>query len=443
MLKMLSKKYISTFSLILLTLLIFTGQLTVNRFMPISSFLGGLKVNFILCILLFIIILYNNKYNKIYSINILRIIIIATVVISANIFISLIEKREININFNFDIFYLSSIGIFIFILIKNKKDFIHFMRIVAITSIILGLANYFLWSFDRTIVLTQITSNRIILFGLGAATLIFIDNLKLENFLLVSTLAFLASYGSLKVGLLAFSLFIFSSITLLIVCEKFKIIKLLILSITLGVYFGYINGNFKDIQSRVNNSFGKDIILQEKEPHITLPSPPADIEGYLVLGCLESINYNYCISDILIVRDSTERIRMWSHALTIIKSNPFFGVGADGYNLRMAYRYESGNNLIDYKYPHNIFLNLAVEFGLPFTLLIAIIIYLCFVLAIRASLSNPEVIGLIAAGAAIFLASNVGGDLYDARYIFFMYLLAILYRKAPSYEHLKSDSVKL
>ncbi len=444
MLKILNNKYISALSLLICTLLIFSGQLTVNRIVPLSGFLGGIRINFIIIIVLIIITLifygdYNNKDRG----NFFRLIKITAVIILANIFISLIEKREINIGFNFDITSMAITGIFIFILIKNKRDFIIFMRIVAMTAIILGLTNYFLWNFDRFILLTEISSNRIILFGLGAATLLFIDNLKLENFLLVVVLIFLATCGSLKIGFLAFCLFIFLSITMLIVCEKFKTAKLLILAITFGVYFGYINNNFQDIQSRINLIVDKELVSQQKDPPKGLPGKPDNIEDYLVLECLKSINYDYCISDKITIRDSTERMRMWLHALNIIRSNPFFGVGVDGYNLRMVYRYPSGNKIIDYKYPHNIFLNLAVEFGLPFTLLIGVIIYLCFVLAIRVSISNPEIIGLVAAGAAIFLASNTGGDLYDARYIFLIYVLASLYSNAPNYQHVKSDLVKL
>lgn len=432
--------YISRLNLIICSLIIFSGQLTINRFIKINGFIGGLKISFILMMTLLLILVIKNNFKKN---NIILIIYkFSVVALLFNILIDLIQKRKINIEFNLDIIYIAVTSIFLCLCIKNKKDFLFFMRSTAILSIILGGANYFLWDYDRIILLTQISSNRIILFGLGAATLLCIENLKLENLLLVFALSFLATCGSLKVGLLAFALFIFISFTMLIIFKKFKATKLFILAVVLGVYCGYLNNSFEDIKSRINVVVENNFASYEKEANIISSSPLGTIDEYLAAECRESINYDYCISDKYTFRDSSERIRMWSHAINIIRSSPFFGAGIDGYNLRLAYRYPSGNNIYDYKYPHNIFLNIAVLFGLPFAVLIAIIIYLCFVLAIRVSIYSPEITGLVAAGAAIFLASNTGGDLYDARYIFLMCVLACLYCDEPNDQRLKSDLVK-
>lgn len=404
----------------------------------------------IVLIFILIIIYISNNINKKQYVNknLITIFIVTLAILLINIIIDLVKKRGISIEFNLDIISIAAISFFLCVCIKNKNDFLFLMKSIAILSIILASLNFLLWANDRVILLTQLTSNRIILFGLGAATLLFIENLKLENFLLIIALSFFATCGSLKAGLLAFGLFLFLSITMLIVIGKFKTAKLFFVVVALGVYIGYSNNNFQDIKSRINVAVEKDPKYNANEVNNQLLSairlgPLTPIDEYLISQCRESINYDYCISDLYTFRDSSERIRMWSHAIHIIRSNPFFGVGADGYNLRLAYRYASGNNIYDYKYPHNIFLNLAVHFGLPFTLLIGLVIYLCFVIAARVSILKPEVIGLVAAGAAIFLAANTGGNLYDARYIFFMFVLARLYCPASNHQRLESELVKL
>lgn len=444
--------FINRFGLILCTLLIFSGQITINRFMPINGFMGDIKANFLILFLLIILLIYTRSF---LSINLyvkkflIKIFIATSLILLCNTLIDLIDKRKINIDFNLDVSFIAITSALICVFIRNKNDFLFLMRSIAIISIFLAFTNFIVWENGRVILLTQITSNRIILFGLGAATLLFIENLKLGNLLLIVTLSFLASYGSLKMGLLAFGLYLILSITMLITYEKFKAAKLFLFAIIIGVYIGYANNNFQDIKSRIDLAAKKSSIYNITAENFIAPGrlgateELGAIEENLAAQCRESINYNYCISDKYFIRDSTERIRMWSHALDIIRANPFFGVGDDGYNLRLAYRYSSGNNIYDYKYPHNIFLNLAVEFGLIFTLLIGGIIYLCFMTAVRVSIFKPEFIGLVAAGAAIFFASNTGGNLYDARYIFFMFVLACLYGDVSNYQQLKSELVKL
>jgi hypothetical protein len=430
--------YLNRVSLIICSLLVLSGQSSINTLLRNNEYLYDIKISTVLIIALILIIgiFYKKIWANNIKINIYIIIILTSIIIFFNIIISLFEKRIISVSLNQDIITIAFTCIFMLVLIKTKKDFLFFMQAIVIGSLVLLFLNYFLWGFNRIILFSQLSSNRMALFGLGAATLLFINNSKFVNFLLIFLLTFLISSGSLKMGFLAYISFIFIAISMLIIYQKYKIAQLIFLNAALSLSFGYFNKNFEDIESRLIVNFKEQYNIPTDVNKTT--TQLSEIDKYLDAQCKKSINYEYCISDKYTFNDKTERIRMWAHAISLIQSNPFFGLGEGGYSLRLAYRYSSGNNVHDYTYPHNIFLNLAVEFGLPFTLFMAIIIISCFLTAIRSSIYKPEIIGLVAAGAAIFIASNTGGDLYDARYIFYMTVLAGLYTRTLDYQTLRT-----
>ena len=277
--------YINRLILILCTLLIFSGQITLNRFIPINGHIGELKVNFFIIFLLIIILIYTRNYisNNLYIKKLLIKIFIATsLILFFNILIDLIEKRKINIDFNLDIFFIAVISAFLCAYIKNKNDFLFLMRSLAITSIFLASTNFILWEYDRVIILSQLTLNRVILFGLGAATLLFIEKLKLENLLLISVLCFLASFSSLKIGILALVLFIFLSITGLIAYEKYKTATSFFFAVILGLYIGYVNNNFIYLKSRLDVASEKKLSIPDIKPdNFIAPKQLDAIEKYL------------------------------------------------------------------------------------------------------------------------------------------------------------------
>jgi hypothetical protein len=155
-------------------------------------------------------------------------------------------------------------------------------------------------------------------------------------------------------------------------------------------------------------------------------------DSYIKTLCSESANYQFCISDEYLVKDTTERLRLWSHAIHLIKEHPYFGVGGDGYKLALVYKNGVNISLMNYLYPHNIILGLAVQFGLFYVAIMMLIIYLSFIKSITFAKSHIEIFGLIAAGFAIFISSMTGGDLFDARFLFFMGILAFIYDQVAS-----------
>jgi O-antigen ligase len=63
-------------------------------------------------------------------------------------------------------------------------------------------------------------------------------------------------------------------------------------------------------------------------------------------------------------KSAVARLSLWNTAGKMIKDSPLFGKGVNGFNLNWD-KYNSDPGLLHYNFPHNIFLNFWVDFGLP------------------------------------------------------------------------------
>ena len=417
-------------TILILALLMAVGQFKIERIIPNFPFIGRISISIPLILLIITLsFFYKEKFNKEKKGSSLKlpsvIILWAFILIIVNISIDLISNRSINYYYNINLIIISLTSLLIYKLVNNFEDFYLLINNIVIVSIMVGAIDFLLWNFYREIQITQISSSRLFLIGLGASLFLLINELKFKHIAYFVLTTFFIINGSLKIGFIGLFIFLVIAISMLLINKMFKMSIILIGIISISSYFSYANNLYSNVFSRVkyvefsshtSNSFNADKVL-----------PPSSIERFLIQECAKSSNFNFCISDEIKIKDVTERIRLWSHALQLIRNNPLVGVGEHGYQLRLAYRYASGNNIYDYSYPHNIFFNAAVLYGLPYMILEGLLIYFCFISSIYFSIRRPAIIGLLAGGGAILTSSMTGGDIYDARYIFFMATLACVY----------------
>ena len=356
------------------------------------------------------------------------------------------EGRSFQIKYSFDSLSIAITCLILWECIDTKKEFLLLLNMISIISIFILFVDDRLWKFDRVTLMTSLSTSRIILLGLGAATFLFIEENKKKNFFLLSVASYFVVTGSLKIGLIAFFLFLVMVISVLIINKKYKRTTIFLSAILIGVLSGYANGNFDSLANRLSH-FASEAVKVKSSTLPEFVSESAQTAGfcsdascregltkdsYIKTLCSESANYQFCISDEYLVKDTTERLRLWSHAIHLIKEHPYFGVGGDGYKLALVYKNGVNISLMNYLYPHNIILGLAVQFGLFYVAIMMLIIYLSFIKSITFAKSHIEIFGLIAAGFAIFISSMTGGDLFDARFLFFMGILAFIYDQVAS-----------
>ncbi|HEY8963074.1 MAG TPA: hypothetical protein VIN59_01290 [Alphaproteobacteria bacterium] len=130
---------------------------------------------------------------------------------------------------------------------------------------------------------------------------------------------------------------------------------------------------------------------------------------------LKSLDVTSCGNRITIY-DNTSRLRLFLEAQKIIKRSPLLGEGVDSYRFITV---RAGEFSV-HTYPHNIFLNLMVRFGLIGTLILILPLGVSFVLLTRNAASTPACIALIAIGVLTMATCMVAGDFYEARMLWLL-----------------------
>jgi len=422
-----------TIDFLFCALLMLVGQLSLDRFMPALNYSNEIKFSFILMITITIsrIVQRIKKSHQKKSKNLPLIIIwIYIALLFFGLAIDIYEGRSFQIKYTIDLLSIAITCLILWECIDTKEDFLLLLKMLSIIAICILFIDDMLWKFDRVMLITPLSTSRIILLGLGATTFLLIEENKKINIFILFIVSYFVVTSPLKITFIAFFLFLVIVISVLLINEKYKIVTIFFSAILIGILSGYVNGNFDSLKSRLSHfaseaktaRFCSDASCEEGLTR----------DNYIKTLCSESANYQFCVSDEYVVRDTTERLRLWSHAIHLIKEHPYFGVGEDGYKLALVYRNGPNISLMNYVYPHNIVLGLAVQFGLFYAAFMMLIIYLSFIKSIIFAKSHLEIFGLIAAGFAIFISSMTGGDLFDARFLFYMGILAFIYDQVAS-----------
>lgn len=114
---------------------------------------------------------------------------------------------------------------------------------------------------------------------------------------------------------------------------------------------------------------------------------------------------------------STERIMFYKAAIHLIMENPIFGVGFGNFPI--------ASGLINYRHPHNIFLEIWVEVGV-FALFI-------FISMVKKASKSAILESTFIIFFSYFLHANVSGSITDNRILFFLMFVLILKPKNESF----------
>lgn len=108
-------------------------------------------------------------------------------------------------------------------------------------------------------------------------------------------------------------------------------------------------------------AFGLNTIHQQLQPVNLAASVP------LTINPIERLKDQEVDAD----QSTDERLQFWQGSLNLIKNNPWFGVGSDGF--KEAYPSVQQELLATSNHPHNFILKLATENGLPASLILTIL----------------------------------------------------------------------
>ncbi len=112
---------------------------------------------------------------------------------------------------------------------------------------------------------------------------------------------------------------------------------------------------------------------------------------------LPSIKSKILLTDL----SGTARTQMWHETLTMLRDHPIFGAGLSGFPTVIS-PYHDASYFEIFQYPHNIFLNIWVELGLP-GLLAFFIISLLTLKTLWQHRQNPKALILLAAFLTIVI----------------------------------------
>ncbi len=101
---------------------------------------------------------------------------------------------------------------------------------------------------------------------------------------------------------------------------------------------------------------------------------PANLAAQIPLT--ETVASRFQESSVSSQQSGNERVQFWLGSLSLIKENPLVGVGSGGF----AYQYPRYQQelLATAPHPHNLFLKVATENGLPLAILLAVFLGYCF-----------------------------------------------------------------
>jgi hypothetical protein len=130
---------------------------------------------------------------------------------------------------------------------------------------------------------------------------------------------------------------------------------------------------------------------------------------------------NLAKNNMVLLADSTQRIRMFIGAWDIFLRHKVWGIGFGNYELKMANN--SGDGFDIHRYPHNVLLEMLATTGVLGTSVFVIAILIGVIVIHQAIRVDYKWLFLFAFALAEFLVGMVMSDIYDFRWYFFVCIL--------------------
>lgn len=308
----------------------------------------------------------------------------------------------------------------LYLLLTDGKQTKQFMIMIVAIGLLITVGDFIGWRTQRLQLITGLSTSRINLFVLGTAVTLYLGTRKSVWLAAAALAIFTLMSGSMKIGMVA----AVASLGVLVVgllstcrfADTVRICAAVLLGVVVSIFTGDINNTLSRVEAVNATSSAVPTatsLLQNNDPEA-------------VATCQSTQSPAYCANPFLTIPDPTERLRLFAHAISLIKSAPVFGLGQNSFQLSLWYKVDGRGSLNVYIYPHNVFLDVGVTHGLVGVVCFLVLLSICVIVVLSTFSSSPVSIGLLAAATGVLLCSMTGGDFYDARYIFICAILSAL-----------------
>lgn len=308
-------------------------------------------------------------------------------------------------------------------LIERERHLLILTVTVVGWALLLSAASYALWIYDRTIVVSGISWTRILIFALAVSVAHLYKRPSFIWIIVCSCLTFFLFSTSMKVAILGVLMIFLCAMIVSFTNTWLKQLTFLFMAFFSAYVVSLYSGDFSNIASRVEFSAGamENPNVAAAEDLLNANMHSAELRR---ICNTQRGDEQYCLFPYVI--DTTERLRLWGRGVQLLRLYPLTGVGVEGYEQVLIYYYSTGPYPFKYKHPHNLILDVGTLHGI-----FALGIFLCLLLAALVMLLKRMQISRYTAGCfsgacAIFLMSMFGGDVYDARYLFYLAAVAVV-----------------
>lgn len=405
----------------MLVISVLAGRITLSRILPVNDALGRIEVAEYL---LFAALLIAGGLVVAGQIRI-RFSARTIIVLSAVLFFLLsVIGIDAFAHRSVDMLLLDEIGrvlltvAALFLFLNSDHRFNQILAIIVAVGLTITVGDFVGWRLQRLQLITGLSTSRINLFVLGAAITLYIGTNRAIWLAAILISIFTLFSGSMKISMVAAAAATCILVFTLLSAYRFLDTAKISSAILAGIVLSVITGDINNTLSRV------EVVNLAASSAMISSIATADIDPEAAAKCQGTQAPLYCMNPFLIISDSTERLRLFAHAITLIKTAPLLGSGPNAFQLSLWYKTSDQSSLNVYVYPHNLLLDIGVTHGLVGMACLLILLSVCLVIILSTFAETLASVGLLVAAASSFVAALTGGDFYDSRYIYICAMLA-------------------
>lgn len=429
-----TKERLNLLALACLACAIIVGQANLSKLIGQRAYLPDLSIRTYFLSLSAIVTafyLYRNYKNGIPS---AAFVVVVAPILVLSAFISLNFLQDDKAVFAWSILADFCVILFccivVYLNIADEGGLKKFLWLLIFASIFADISDIVVGFFRGSGVFTSITASRINFVGVACAYFLVFCEVKRRNIasacilVLISFFFMLMSSSKTAILVSVFSLGIICFF--LFVLGRWRGVLVVTALALLSACGFWVSGSAHRTGERFADAFGRGTLEAGREIDGVSGGVLADSEalqsggGNIVpdLKGLTPLGQDVTVgSERICFVDRTERVQLWSHAISLFLKAPLSGVGFDGYRLVIPHTYDKKVEYFEYRYPHNLLLDYLAKAGIVGFGIVVISILACASIYAKAVLCDYRYIFISGIFIFMFLVSMTGGDLYDVRYI--------------------------
>jgi len=321
-----------------------------------------------------------------------------------------------------DSVFIVALSYLAFLAIRQMRDLEDFMLLTALVGAGVLAGDYLARVAYGAVLVTNISTARISLVAVAAVMFLILRGRYLTiAFVLLFVCSFATFSNSLKMGILAAGLLLILSFGLIVYQRKFLHSFLAVVLVLAGAVAVKLMGGTEQLANRMSHFAQSTAVVgvhREDAIDNAIPLAEQQMQDIAEALCKDAVKYEFCVSDEVVLTDSTQRLRMWLYSLELFRSNPVVGVGREGYRLTLFYAGDGNPRVETYTYAHNVLFEYAAMYGLAGLLALALAFAVAAGTYVRAAFSAHAVAVLLALALSLLMSAMTGGNLFDIRYIF-------------------------